>query len=216
MTFILRDVVDNIRWLGNAGFLVRGRRQIYIDPVGYAFPEDVGDIILITHGHEDHCSPQDVKWLRKGATVLVVPQSAAGVFQGDIRVVKPGDTLKHAGIQVQAVPAYNIGKSYHPREANNVGYVFTVPEGVTYYHAGDTDLIPEIKDIKADVVFLPVGGEYTMNADEAAEAVSWIKPKLAIPMHWGKVAGNKADAERFRDLVRKIPDVQVRILKAEA
>ncbi len=212
----MRDVVDNIRWLGNAGFLLRGRRDIYIDPVGYAFPEDVGDMILITHGHDDHCSPDDVKWLRKGETVLVVPESCAGTFAGDVRQVKLGDVVTHKGIRVEAVPAYNVGKRYHPREANNVGYVITTPEGVRYYHAGDTDLIPEMKDIQADVVLLPVGGEYTMNAEEAAEAVAWIKPRLAIPMHWGKVAGTKADAERFRDLVRKIPDVQVRILKPEA
>jgi L-ascorbate metabolism protein UlaG (beta-lactamase superfamily) len=205
-----RSILESIRWLGHAGFMLKGKRVIYIDPYKLQFP-DVGDLILMTHDHSDHCSPDDVKWLRMGATVLAAPAGCAAKFQGDVRVVKPGDTLTVRGIKVDVVPAYNIGKTFHPREAGGVGYVVTTPEGLRVYHAGDTDLIPEMEQIQCDVALLPVGGTYTMDAEQAAKAANLIKPRLAIPMHWGTVVGSQADAQRFRELCQ----VEVRILKAE-
>jgi L-ascorbate metabolism protein UlaG (beta-lactamase superfamily) len=203
-------MLQSIRWLGHAGFMLSGTRLVYIDPYKLQGTQ-VGNVILITHDHYDHCSPDDVKWLREGATVIVCPPSCADKFQGDIRTVKPGDTLSIKGVGIQAVPAYNVGKEFHPREAGGVGYIVALPDGPRVYHAGDTDLIPEMAQIQADVALLPVGGKYTMDAAEAAQAANLIKPSLAIPMHWGTIVGSRQDAERFRDLC----EVQVRILKAE-
>ncbi len=205
-----RTMLRTIRWLGHAGFLLRGRRPIYIDPYKLAGTE-AGAGILITHDHDDHCSPDDVKWLREGATVIVCPPSCAGRFQGDVRAVEPGDTLEIRGVGIEVVPAYNIGKDFHPKEAGGVGYIVTLPEGLRIYHAGDTDLIPEMAQIRCDVALLPVGGTYTMNAAEAAQAADLIKPRLAVPMHWGSIVGSRQDAEEFKRLCQ----VEVRILKAE-
>jgi L-ascorbate metabolism protein UlaG (beta-lactamase superfamily) len=206
----MRSMLESIRWLGHAGFMIKGKRVIYIDPYQLEFP-DVGDMILITHDHQDHCSPDDVKWLRRGATVIVAPETCVSKFQGDIRAVEAGDTLSIRGVTIEVVPAYNRDKDYHPKEAGGVGYVVTTAESLRIYHAGDTDLIPEMEHIEADVALLPVGGTYTMDAAEAAEAANLIKPRLAIPMHWGTLAGSRQDAERFRELC----EVEVRILKPE-
>ncbi len=206
----MRSMLESIRWLGHAGFMIKGKRVIYIDPYQLEFP-DVGDIILITHDHQDHCSPDDVKWLRRGATVIVAPETCASKFQGDVRSVEAGDTLSIRGVAIDVVPAYNRDKDNHPKEAGGVGYVITTVEGLRIYHAGDTDLIPEMEHIEADVALLPVGGTYTMDAAEAAQAANLIKPRLAIPMHWGTLVGSREDAEKFRDLC----EVEVRILKPE-
>ena len=205
-----RAMTAAIRWLGHAGFLLKDKRVVYIDPYKLASTE-VGDLILITHDHYDHCSPDDVARLQQGATVIACPPGCAQQLKGDIRVVKPGDTLEVEGVGVEAVPAYNPSKRFHAKEAGGVGYIVTMPGGMRVYHAGDTDLILEMEHIQADVALLPVGGTYTMDAAEAAQAANLIKPKLAIPMHWGSIVGSRHDAEKFKSLCQ----VEVRILKAE-
>jgi len=127
-----------------------------------------------------------------------------------VRVVKPGDTLSVKGVHIQAVPAYNPNKQFHPKAAGHVGFVFTAG-GRTIYHTGDTDLIPEMAHIQADVLLVPVGGKYTMTASEAAQAVNRIQPKVAVPMHWGDIIGSRADAERLKAESK----TRVEILEAE-
>ena len=163
----------------------------------------------MTHGHYDHLSPGDIEKIRGDKTILVLPEASAEGMGGNIKKVRPGDKLSVEDVDIRVVPSYNIGKRFHPKEADYVGYIFTVG-GITYYHAGDTDHIPEMKDIEADVMFLPVGGTYTMNAEEAARAVKDIGPKVAVPIHWGSIVGSKKDAERFMALC----DCEVRILNA--
>ena len=108
------------------------------------------------------------------------------------------------------IPAYNIGKEFHPQSAGGVGFIFTVND-MRIYHAGDTDFIPEMKDVRADVALLPIGGKYTMNAEEAAQAANTIKPQVTVPMHWGAIIGGRRDVDRFRELCQ----VQVEVLEKE-
>jgi L-ascorbate metabolism protein UlaG (beta-lactamase superfamily) len=200
---------ENIRWLGHASFMITtGERIVYIDPWQVRFP-NVADAILITHAHEHHCAPANVKWMRKGSTVVVAPESCAGKFWPPFEVAGAGDVLEIKGMRIEVLPAYNLAGEHHPREAGGVGYVITTLEGLRVYHAGDTDLIPEMQQVKADVVLLPVSGEHTMDATQAAQAANMIKPQLAIPMHWGSVVGSREDADKFRDLC----EVEVRILE---
>ena len=173
-----------------------GSKVVYFDPWDVEDHQQA-DLILVTHTHFDHFSPSDISRLRKDDTLVCVPIGAEGV---DGKIVKPGEVLEHMGMRIEVVPAYNTNKSFHAKGNLWVGYVVTL-DGKKYYHAGDTDFIPEMKDLREiDVAMVPVGGTYTMNAQEAAEAVNAFMPRLAIPMHWGDVVGTRADAERFKEL----------------
>lgn len=193
-------MIENITRYKQASVKIRDCIVIYIDP--WDIPDrEKADIILITHTHFDHLSPQDIELLRKPDTLVCVPTGAHEV-EGKVKILRPGDFAEHRGVRIDAVPAYNIGKSFHPKGNLWLGYVITI-EGNRYYHAGDTDLIPEMKAIKdIDVAFLPVGGTYTMNAQEAAQAANTIMPRLAIPIHYGDIVGSKADAEEFKRLCK--------------
>jgi len=192
-------MVENIHWLGHDSFRIDGPATIYVDP--WQLPAGVpqADLVLVTHDHYDHCSPEDVAKISKADTVIVTIAAAAKKLKGDVRVVKPGDSLTVKGIPIEVVPAYNVNKKFHPRDAGHVGFIITV-DGQRIYHAGDTDFIPEMKDFKVDIALLPVSGTYVMTADEAANAAKAINPKVAIPMHYGEIVGSREDAERFREL----------------
>jgi L-ascorbate metabolism protein UlaG (beta-lactamase superfamily) len=215
-------LLDALDWLGHSGFRIRaGRAFIYIDP--YRVPEGAppADLILITHGHYDHFSPQDVERLSTKSTWLVGPAAVAERVSGQVHSIAPGEALEDElvrGVYVGAVAAYNTSKRdadgnvFHPREAGWVGYELTV-WGERLYHSGDTDVIPEMDAVTGvDVALLPVSGTYVMTAQEAAEAARRIQPRVAVPMHWGENVGTEADARAFAD---KAP-VPVRILEKAA
>ncbi len=205
-----------ISWLGHASFLLEGEgKRIYIDPFELAEePEfdEKADILLITHEHFDHCSPDDIRKVRRSDSTTLVPEACSLNFKGDARRIAEGDVLAEGleikGTRIEVVPAYNPDKPYHPRGLG-VGYIVEL-EGLRIYHAGDCDFFPEMKDLKADVVLLPIGGTYTMDEEEAARAVEVISPKVAIPMHYGKFEGTAGNPEKFKALVKgKNPDVEV-------
>lgn len=193
--------------LGHASVKIVGEKIIYIDPFQLKAPEKA-DIILITHSHYDHCSIADVKQLIKGDTVIVATPdcqsnfSASRIGTASIKISSPGKKFEIYGIAIEAIPAYNTNKRFHSRNEEWVGYIVTTG-GKRFYHAGDTDLIPEMKNLNnIDVAFLPVGGTYTMDAKEAAEAANIIQPKVAVPIHYGVIVGSRADAETFKKLVK--------------
>lgn len=192
-------MIENIHWLGHDSFRVDGDVTIYIDPWKLAAGSPPADLILITHNHSDHFSPDDIALIRSGATELVAPAVVASKLTGAVHRVKAGDHLTVRGVEIQVLPAYNIHKAYHPRHAGYVGYVLTVG-GQRIYHAGDTDAIPEMEGLRPDIALLPVSGTYVMDADEAVEAVKLLQPGLAIPMHYGAIVGSEADARRFQQI----------------
>lgn len=204
-------MADNMHWLGHDTFKIMGEKTIYTDPFKIR-KNDAADIILITHEHYDHCSPEDVRKIQGPDTVIVAPPDCAGKLTGNIRKVKPGDSLTVQGISVEVVPSYNTNKQFHTKDRNWVGYIFTV-QGQRIYIAGDTDFIPEMKDFRADVALLPVSGTYVMTADEAVQAALMIKPRIAIPMHYNSIVGSEKDAKRFADGLKG--KIEVRLLKQE-
>jgi L-ascorbate metabolism protein UlaG (beta-lactamase superfamily) len=155
------------------------------------------DLILITHEHFDHCSPEDVSKIQQSGTVIVTEKDSAKKLSGDVRVIAPGESVSLDDVTVVAVPSYNTDKDFHPKTNAWLGFIVDV-EGVRIYHAGDADFIPEMKDFEVDIALLPVSGTYVMTADQAVEAALAIQPKLAIPMHYGAIVGDEGDALNFK------------------
>lgn len=208
---MVKDLIERLAWLGHDSYRVDGDLTFYFDPYEIEEGKDA-DIIFISHEHFDHCSPTDVAKIKKGDTVIITDVASAAKLEGDVRTMRPGDRLTVKGVEVEAVPAYNLNKEFHPKNAEMLGFVVTI-DGVRLYHAGDTDFVPEMKGISTDIALLPVSGTYVMTADEAVQAAQAIGPKVAVPMHYGAIVGDKSDAEHFRDqLAGKI---EVVILKKE-
>ena len=197
-----------LQWLGHSGFLIKNHRTIYIDPFNIKEDSEKADIVLITHSHYDHCSIADIKHIiKKGTKIILTADSQSKITRldvpVDIQIVEPNQELTFGELKISTLPAYNLDKQYHPKEEGWVGYIVKMND-VIIYHAGDTDLIPEMQKLtghnqqnKQFIALLPVGGKFTMNAEEAAEAAKLIKPALAIPMHYANIIGTNDDAEEF-------------------
>lgn len=191
--------------LNHAAFKIKNQKIIYIDPFQIQ-PDEEADLVFITHEHFDHFSPEDLEKIVTEETFIVACHLCDLRKYKKVRLVKPNESFEVEGIKVETIPAYNInkfrepGKVFHPKEDGKVGYVLEI-ERVKIYHAGDTDNIPEMANLKnIDVALLPVSGTYVMTPEEAVEAVKIIKPQLAIPMHYGAIVGSLEDAQKFKEL----------------
>jgi L-ascorbate metabolism protein UlaG (beta-lactamase superfamily) len=199
-------MLENVHWLGHDTFRLDGSSTVYIDPWKLSAVARPADLILVTHDHFDHFSAADIAGVASAATTLIGPAAVTGQTSGLTTVtLAPGQTATVGGVTVTAVPAYNLtkfrapGEPYHPREAGYLGYVVEM-DGLRVYHAGDTDAIPEMSDVRCDVALLPVGGTFTMTAEEAAAACDVLDAAVAVPMHFADIVGTQADAERFKEL----------------
>lgn len=199
-----KELVSRLHWLGHDSFRLDGPPLIYFDPWKLSGRPPVADLVLVSHEHADHCSPEDVAKVSGPDTVVVAATLAAEKLPG-ARTVRPGDRLTVAGVEVEAVRAYNVNKfrspgvPFHPKESEHVGYVVTVG-GVHVYFAGDTDHIPEMADVDCDVALLPVSGTYVMTVEEAAGAARTLGPQIVVPMHYGAGIGTAGDGQRLTEL----------------
>ena len=203
---MLDSIAEKLEWLGHDAFrITAGGCTLYFDPFQLTGSPAAADFILVSHEHYDHCSPEDIEKIRKPETVIITELQAAKKLQGNIVCLSPGQSRRAGPFSVAAVASYNTNKKFHPAANNWLGFIVTI-DGVRIYHAGDTDIIPEMKDFKVDIALLPVSGTYVMTADEAARAAREMHPQLAIPMHFDSIVGSHDDAARFADLLRgKIP-----------
>ena len=199
-------MLENIEVLCHSSIKINKGKVIYIDPFKIDKDYKDADIIFITHDHYDHYSEEDIDKIKKENTIIIVPEELITKllnkgFQKDyIITVKPNKKYQVEGIEFETIPAYNINKQFHPKENEWVGYIIEL-NGIKYYIAGDTDITEENKKVKCDVAFVPVGGTYTMDAKEAATLVNEIKPKIAVPIHYGSIVGTKEDAINFSKLL---------------
>ena len=210
-----------IRWLGHNSFIMEGNTTIITDPYKLATPQKA-DLILISHNHFDHLSVDDLKNVSTENTTIVAANECIDMLTGfsfkeKIGII-PGEEMTVRGIKIKAIRAYNLDKinpetkkPFHPKEDNKIGFLIEL-NGITIYHTGDTDLIPEMSDLKPDIALVPVSGTYVMTADEAAKAVERIKPKIVIPMHYGTIVGSEKDAQDFKQLIKSC---KVQILTKE-
>ncbi len=196
----LPEILESIHWLGHDSFRIDGDLVIYLDPWKLPMDSPEADLILVSHDHFDHCSVEDVELVRGEDTLLIANPSSVPILKLPVRIMHPGEMLEHRGVTIETLPAYNIGKSFHPRGADHLGFILTI-EGERVYFAGDTDVIPEMKGLACDIALLPVSGTYVMTAEEAAEAAGVIETRAAIPMHYGAgVVGTIEDALKFQEL----------------
>jgi L-ascorbate metabolism protein UlaG (beta-lactamase superfamily) len=211
-------MLERVTWFWQSGYRwAEDGLTVYIDPVQLPGENDPADIIFITHAHFDHFRREDIEKLRTDDTQIVAPRDVAAELSGRVRAVAPGDSDEVRGVRFQAVPAYNIVErrlEAHPKSSNWVGYVVELG-GTAYYHAGDTDHLPELEQIRTDVAFLPIGeGGFTMDGREAAALARVLSPQIAVPMHYGFVEGchGSGEAETFR---REAEPVKVEVLEPQ-
>lgn len=200
---------DNVRVLTHSAIRLEsdGGAVLYFDPFDLAEEFHDADAVVITHSHHDHLSPEDVAKVAKEGTVVIAPETcvaeAAKLGGGMLIPLDANEAAEVKGVVIHAVPAYNVEPErlkFHPKENRWLGYVVTM-DGVTYYIAGDTDQNPDNERVKCDVALIPIGGTYTMDAKQAAAFVNAIKPRLAIPTHYGTAVGPKEAVDEFEPLV---------------
>ncbi len=200
-------MLEKLTWFRQSAFRWRGDDLVvYVDPWGVT-DEVPADVILITHAHYDHLQPHEIDRLRKPSTKLVAPRDVARELSGDVTAVTPGESHDVGGLKFETVPAYNIVEErldMHPEAKGWVGYVLEF-EGHRYYHAGDTDALPELEALATDVAMVPIGGTYTMDWDEAGALVRAMSPRVAVPMHYGFVVCSPSRAVTFRKAAAPVP-----------
>jgi L-ascorbate metabolism protein UlaG (beta-lactamase superfamily) len=192
--------VVHIKWLGHSSFKIWDSNTIiYIDPWKLKEPAQDANIVLVSHIHSDHYSSADIAKIWRPQTQLFAPPDVIA-SAGKGQAIAPGQTIQAGSVRITGVASYNITKPNHPKSKNWLGFIVEIG-GIRLYYAGDTDLTDEMKALtNIEVALLPVGGTYTMNADEAADATGFFTPRLAIPCHWGDIVGTLADAQRFASL----------------
>ena len=199
-------MLEDIEVLFHSSIKIDKGKKIYIDPFKIKEYYNDADIIFITHDHYDHYSEEDIDKVVNKNTIIVVPKELLtkllkkGISRDSIVTVEPNENYIVQGIKFETVPAYNVNKKFHPKENNWVGYIIEI-NNTKYYVTGDTDITEENRKVKCDVAFVPVGGTYTMDYNEAAQLVNEIKPKIAVPIHYGSVVGTKEDAVEFVKLL---------------
>jgi len=200
-----------LNWLGHDGFkiITDNKKVIYIDPYQLSKPhynKNDAELILISHNHFDHLSIADIKHLINNETKIIAARECTEKLKQEgfknLENVEPGQTVQEKNLDIEIVPAYNINKNFHPKNDQKIGFIITC-NNTRIYHSGDTDKIPEMSNYNPDIALVPVSGVYVMTAEEAADCVNnLLKPnKMAIPMHYGSIVGELADAMKFKDLV---------------
>ncbi len=205
-------MLDHITINEHSSIRIADKLTLYVDPFHLKEERHDADLILFTHPHFDHFSPEDFRKAAKADTIFVCPLSMkrealdAGIAPAQLRTLEAEENLGILGIEIEGVPAYNTDKPNHPRDRGWLGYVLEIGPHMVYV-AGDTDRIPEGEAVQCDIALVPIGGTYTMNAAQAADFVNAMRPHTVIPTHYGSIVGSLDDAREF---VRRLDrDIEV-------
>ncbi len=211
-------MLEGIEVLLHSSIKISKEKVIYIDSFKIDKNYNDADIIFITHSHYDHYSIEDINKIKKEDTIIVEPKDLLektlndGFKKDSIITVEPNNKYIVQNINFTTIPAYNLEKQFHPKENQWVGYIIQI-NNINYYIAGDTDITDENRKVKCDIAFIPVGGTYTMNFNEAAQLANEISPKIAIPIHYGSIVGTNQDAINFAKLLKS--NIECKILIKE-
>lgn len=199
--------MNNITVNTQSSIRIEGSKILYFDPFQIQTAVHDADLIFITHEHYDHFEPESIAKVKKEDTLLVAPESMkkkalseSGIASENCLFFQPEETHEAGGIVIETIPAYNKLKPFHTKGKKWQGYVVEM-DGIRYYVAGDTDVNEDIRKVRCDVALIPIGGHYTMDWKQAAEYIAEIKPKAAIPTHYGSIVGNKTDGQDFQKML---------------
>lgn len=202
--------LENITVNTQSSIRIEGTKILYFDPYLIETAPHDADLIFITHEHYDHFAPDSIAKIKKDDTLFVAPDSMqkkalfeSGIPSQNCLFYQPGETYEAGGIMIETIPAYNKLKPFHTKGKKWLGYVVEM-DSVRYYVAGDTDVNEDIRKVRCDVAMIPIGGFYTMDLKQAAEYIAQIKPKVAVPTHYGSIVGNKTDGQEFQKLLESL------------
>ncbi len=199
-------MIENLEVLCHSSIRLSKGKTIYFDPFKIKDKYNDADYIFITHSHFDHYSEEDINKIRKEDTIIVAPKDLINKIRlnrfrdENVIIVRANNTYETDDLKFKTIPAYNVNKQFHEKQNGWVGYIVEI-DGIKYYVAGDTDITEENRKVECDVALVPVGGTYTMVAEEAAQLVNEIKPKYAVPIHYGEIVGTNEDAQKFINLL---------------
>ena len=184
--------IDNIEVNTQSSIRLGFDKVIYFDPYKIETDRHDADIIFITHNHYDHMDNESIEKVKNDNTIVVAPKSMEDIISkiefSDYIYLEPFDETNITNINIKTIPAYNNEKQFHLRANNWLGYIITMYNTI-YYIAGDTDVTEENKNVKCDIAFIPIGGHFTMNVEQAIELIKKINPKIVIPIHYGSIIG---------------------------
>lgn len=194
--------IDNIEVNTQSSIKIMLDKTIYFDPYQIEDSKHDADIIFITHNHYDHMDIKSINKIKNENTLIVAPETVKEItdaieFKRHI-YLKPNDEINIDNINIKSIPAYNIDKPFHPKSNNWLGYIVTY-NNISYYVAGDTDKTKESENVKCDIAFIPIGGHYTMDVEEATKLLKIVRPKIVIPTHYGSIVGNIEDGKKLKN-----------------
>ncbi|MBE5820049.1 MAG: MBL fold metallo-hydrolase [Clostridiales bacterium] len=207
-------MLNNIKINCHSSIKIQKEKTIYIDPFRINEVPHDADFIFITHSHYDHFSPKDILKVAKIDTIFITVAEikssilVMGVPEEQIIIVEPSNEYQIETLKFNTLPAYNINEKFHPKENGWVGYLIEL-DNFKYYIAGDTDNVEELQSLNCDVAFLPIGGTFTMNYEEAAKLANKINAKAIVPTHYGELVGTNEDLENFIELTEKNVNVLI-------
>lgn len=186
---------------------------IYFDPYKIEDDKHDADIIFITHNHYDHMDSESIDKIKNENTIIVAPKAMEEVIKNiefkDYVFLNPNEEINIENFNIKTIPAYNIKKTFHPRDNNWLGYILTY-NNVSYYIAGDTDKTKDAEKVKCNIALIPIGGHFTMDVNEATELIRSINPKIVIPTHYGSIIGDICDG---KELKNNLSDTNIEVIE---